>query len=104
MLSKRIYISGQITGLPRNEWFAKFEKAEQHFLAAGYSVVNPAKNMMKLTYDEYMAIDLMLLENCDAIYMLDNWKKSKGACQELEKARQLALEILYEGDDGGYNA
>lgn len=104
MLSKRIYISGQITGLPRSEWFAKFERVEQQLLAAGHNVINPAKNMMRLTYDEYMAIDLMLLENCDAIYMLDNWKKSKGACQELEKARQLALEILYEGDEGGHNA
>ena len=43
-----------------------------------------------------MAIDLMLLERCDAIYMLDNWRTSKGARKELTRARELNLEVLYE--------
>lgn len=96
MLSKRIYISGQITGLSKRRWYKNFKKAERRLLAAGYDVINPAKNMMNLTYDEYMAIDLMLLERCDAIYMLDNWRASKGARKELTRARELNLEVLYE--------
>lgn len=96
MLIKRIYISGQITGLSKRRWYKNFEKVERRLLAAGYDVINPAKNMMNLTYDEYMAIDLMLLERCDAIYMLDNWRTSKGARKELTRARELNLEVLYE--------
>lgn len=95
-MNRRIYISGQMTRLSKREWYKKFKRAEQRLLAAGYNVVNPAKNAMSLTYDEYMAIDLMLLENCDAIYMLDNWKISRGACKELIRARELNLEVLYE--------
>ena len=40
---KRVYISGQMSGLPREEYLARFEKAEELLRGEGYDVVNPAK-------------------------------------------------------------
>ena len=40
--------------------------------------------------------DLELISRCDAIYMLNNFRDSKGAKFELEKAQELGKEILFE--------
>ena len=40
--------------------------------------------------------DLELLSRCDAIYMLNNYQDSQGALEELELAKKLGLEILFE--------
>lgn len=40
--------------------------------------------------------DMTFLEDwTDAIYMLDDWKDSKGSRMELEKAKELDLKIYY---------
>lgn len=49
------------------------------------------------TYEEYLADDIKELANgCTAIFMLDNWKDSKGAKIELDLAKKLGLKIYYE--------
>jgi hypothetical protein len=42
--------------------------------------------------------DLEILSRCDAIYMLRGHEKSDGAKGELDLAKRLGLEILYEGE------
>lgn len=37
----KIYISGQITGLPKEEWEANFEAARMEAIMLGYEVVCP---------------------------------------------------------------
>ena len=42
-MSKKIYLSGPMTGLP--EWgFPAFYAAEAKWIAAGWAVMNPARN------------------------------------------------------------
>lgn len=94
----RIYISGPITGNP--EFQTQFERAFLYLTGKGYTPVNPAMSMHLLpadaTYEEYMNIDLELLGMCNAIYMLNGWEKSKGACIELGYAMGTDKFIFYE--------
>lgn len=94
---KIIYISGGMTGVPNYETL--FNKAEKKLRDAGYDVMNPAKfnqGLPEFDYDDYLEIDCYLLSHCDGIFMLDNWKQSKGAKAELNLARERGLLIMYE--------
>lgn len=87
---KKIYISGQITGLTREEYTARFCEAEQLLHAAGYKVVNPVKFCVckygwlyrLLGYRLTLLYDLWRLMQCDAIYKIPGWRESKGASIE----------------------
>lgn len=100
---RRIYISGGISNAKdyRNEFFMAEE-----FLSIGFdNIVNPvtiADNLKfpgayteKDKYKEYMRADLKALLECTHIFMLKNWKTSKGACFELKTAKICGLEIIY---------
>lgn len=96
----RVYISGKMTGLEKEEYRAKFNAAADRLVEQGYTVVNPALlDEFGLTYAEYMAVDTTLLSFCDAIYMLDNWKDSGGAHLEWDYANTLGLVIIYEEEE-----
>ena len=93
----RIYISGPITNVL--DYKEKFARAEQN-LKAKYpdaEIINPTVlDKLPLTYDEYMELDLMLLDMCGVIYMMNGWEKSKGACIEFGYATAKELIILSE--------
>lgn len=99
-----IYISGCITNkdtLNPNEVLHKierFEKASQRLKGAGYTVVNPCNlpHMHNHSWEAYLKEDLRAMLKCDAVYMLEGWKESKGAITEYEIAKLLKLEVLYE--------
>ena len=98
MKKHKVYISGQITGLPVAEYVEKFSKAEAELKAKGYEVVNPLRYELKpgSRWNEQMKVDIRLLLDCDAIYMLSNWERSTGAGLELYIAEGLGLIINYE--------
>lgn len=96
---KTIYISGRITGLPYNEAFSNFKKAELYLQQIGYAVVNPVVLVpynKDWSWFDYMSADIKLMENCTHIYMLNNWRESDGACIEHEIAIRKNLTITYE--------
>ena len=104
-MGKRIYISGAITDNP--DYINDFRNAEMRlfrkYLDADWEyheIINPVKVAFALpssfTHEEYMAVDMILLTKCDAIYMLKNYKNSKGALAELIIAKQMGLKVLYE--------
>ena len=43
---------------------------------------------------EMVETDLRELRNCDAIYLLPGWRRSKGTLQELGIAKKCGLEII----------
>ena len=92
----KIYISGAITGT--DDYMERFAKAEKELTEQGYSVVNPAKVNAQLpedtTYEEYMKMSILMLDMCDAIYMMNGWDKSKGACIEYGYAMAKNLTFL----------
>lgn len=100
-MSKRIYISGAITGT--DDYMERFAEAENDLIKAGYEVVNPAKVNAQLpkgtSYEDYMKMSFCMLETCDYIYMLRGWQNSKGANMELCKAKELKMHTFYQHMD-----
>ena len=93
----RVYISGKMTGLERKEIKKRFAIAEAVLWYHGYDVVNPEIiSDFNLSYAEFMLIDTTLVTMCDAIYMLNNWRDSNGAKEELALAEAKGLKIMYE--------
>ena len=92
---ERVYIAGPMRGYD-NLNFDAFFKAEKRLKDQGYCVINPARNPLGLTPEEYIEIDLLYVAICDNIYMLKGWEKSEGAIQELKEAVVLDKQILFE--------
>lgn len=95
---KKIYISGPISGLPLETVYNNFTNAEVRLLEQGYEVVNPINNGLptNATWEEHMRADLRLLLDCDAIYMLEGWEKSRGARIEYALAVDLKMDVQYQ--------
>lgn len=97
---KKIYISGPISGLPLDRVKENFRKAKTD-LAVGYCLggefepVNPLNNGLptNATWEEHLRADLRLLLDCDAIYMLEGWEKSRGARIEYFLGVTIGLDI-----------
>lgn len=94
-----IYISGRIT---RNKnWEKDFQQAEEYLKKLGFmKIINPLKLKSQVTtkqsYANYMRNDIKHLINCDDIYMLRGWWRSKGARLERHIAKVLGLGIVYQ--------
>lgn len=81
----KVYISGPMEG--NMDCLENFRVAEEVLLKLGHDVVNPAKldKAVKgtgLSREDYLELDLKLLEWCDAIVMLDGWQQSRGCNRE----------------------
>lgn len=92
----RIYISGAITNVPhfKINFYEAEKKLKEEF--PGSEVINPTMIVLpeSCTHEDYMKIDFMLLDLCDAIYMMPGWDLSKGACMERGYAMAKDLNIL----------
>ena len=99
--AQRVYVSGAITGT--TDYMERFANAEAHLQALGFNVVNPAKENHSFPagtpWTTYMRASVKLLADCDAIYMLDGWRGSRGAQLEHSVADSLGMVILHDGGD-----
>ncbi len=98
-----VYISGKMRGLKKATYEAHFRKATNELIifhgVHPSMIVNPCyigRALQGLSDETILKLDLTVLEECDAIYMLDNWEDSHGAQEELKKAEELGLAIYYE--------
>jgi len=97
----KIYISGAITNTPF-AW-SRFNYAKEQLQLMGFrKIINPQPIINLFTYEadynEYMQVALTLLSNADAIYMLEGWMESFGACREYEIATKKGIIIIYEDE------
>lgn len=91
----RVYISGPITD--HQGYMSDFQKAQDHLEELGYTVINPAavqSVLPELEYEEYMKLDLAMLELCEAIYMLNGWQESYGANREYGYALAAGKKVM----------
>lgn len=97
-MSRKIYISGAITGT--HDYMQRFALAQKELEAQDYSVINPAlvnSNMpADTTYEEYMQMAFTMLDMADSICMLQGWEQSKGAREEHRHALVTNKIILYQ--------
>ena len=99
MKKKKVYISGQITGLEKETYTALFSYAEKKIESAGYTAINPARlddceNPEKMEWSDFLRRDIKLLCGCDYICLLPNWKESRGARLEATIAEQLGIQSV----------
>lgn len=95
-----IYISGSISKNPNYK--EQFAVAERQLIAAGHTVVNPARNTGN-SYKEYIDKGLSQEMKCDAIYMLSGYKESTGAMLELQYAKAVEMKIIFEQEEKTMN-
>lgn len=94
-MSKKIYIAGKVTGLPKKEVIEKFQNAQKQVEALGYIAVNPIEVVgdFSATWEAAMKKCLKALVDCDAVVILPCWKESKGATIERQLAEDLEMVI-----------
>lgn len=93
-MAKKIYLSGKISGDPNFK--EKFAQKAKELTDQGHLVFNPALHPDMFTWEQFMELDLKALANCDSIYLLDDWKDSRGAKIEYDEALRLGKEVLFE--------
>ena len=93
-----VYISGGMSDYPNYNYEA-FYAAEEVLKKRGYRVLNPAKIGLLMDYDAYSPINKAMLDGADAIYLLQGWENSSGACAELDYAESLGLLVIHQGGD-----
>lgn len=97
-MHQRTYISGKITGLPG-------ETARRLFAEAASSLSGEVVNPMLLTppvpeptWTDYMVTDIAELLTCTHIFMLSNWRDSKGARVEHAIAVAMGMTVQYQSE------
>lgn len=94
----KIYISGKISGTDLTETRKRFAAVAKVTKRLGYEPVNPLENGLSEhdSWEAHMLKDIADLLQCKAIYMLQGWKDSKGACIEHYIATEIGMPIMYE--------
>ena len=102
----KVYISGPITD--NEDYIEDFAAAEYELMKQGHLAANPAKlssaiqrhalDDAEIEYDheDWMRTVTVLLEKCDAIYLIKGWDESQGALQEYQAAKKLGLKVLFQ--------
>jgi len=81
----------------------KAEKVAMRLWKEGWCVLCPHLNTQLfdgvVPAEAFLKGGLLMLSKCDAIYMMKDFRASRGAKKELKLAKKLGLEIIYEGED-----
>ena len=100
----KIYIAGKISGLNHDEVFRKFDIVQCKLTKRGNAVLVPTvlPVLDELTHEDYMHICYAMIDVCDAVYFLRDYKESKGAVLELAYARKHGKQLLFEDNQFEY--
>jgi len=97
----KIYIAGKITGLAHEKVIEKFNVCSEILRERGHEPVSPidvSPFKPSKEWRDYMIDCIGALLMCDGIYMIGNWGQSKGARIEYQIAKELGLQIFFEGE------
>lgn len=96
--NSRCYISGKMNGLEKEEYEKLFKEAVEEVGRMGMIPVNPCDTKEPTDGHSYILKDLIELDLCSAIYMLENYEESDGANLELQFAKYRKIEVIFQGD------
>lgn len=94
----RVYLSGPITGV--ENYRENFRNAAERLRADGImDIINPAElcevlPLESATWEEYLSIDMHLIDLAQCLVLLPGWRESKGAQREYGYALAKDLMIL----------
>ena len=95
-MTRIIYISGPITGIPEGNRPA-FAAMAARLRADGHTVINPHELIREvfrpLTWEDYMRDDLTALLTCTHLVLLPGWESSRGARLEKYVAEHLGMSV-----------
>ena len=100
----KIYISGKIGDItdPAVEQAVveKFANAQELLEELGLEVENPLNNGLprNAPWIQHLGRDLEILDGCDGIFMLRDWKTSRGAGHEFDYANRERKVVMFEAD------
>ena len=108
-LRPRVYIAGPYSaptpaGIKQN--INNAEAAAVLLMMDGFAPFTPHLNTAGfegydcLEYEWFMATDLAWLPFADVVYFLSNWADSPGAVREMQRAKELGIPVVIEGEDG----
>ena len=94
---EKIYVAGKVTGM-EDQAKELFARAVEQLRDAGKEPVNPMRlnHAHDGKWESYMKVCIPALCSCDSIYMLPNWRQSRGANVEHSLAEKLGMCIYYE--------
>jgi len=103
--NKKVYISGKMTGLSAEEIFKNFNSVESVLVENNNGVMNPAitwhlLSPSKFNANEYLNISYAMMDVCDIVVVLPDWKTSSGAKKELSYANCIELDIYFLDEEG----
>lgn len=91
----KIYVSGPMTGIAEHN-FPAFKAAAAALREAGFDVEDPSEKgiVEGWEWEDYLKYDLIELCKCDAVAVLPDWHKSRGAQLEVHVAEALGMLVL----------
>ena len=92
----KVFISGKITGEPIEECCFKFREACEYLYGERVNPLRLKGIYFGISHEEAMEICLKELKTCSHIYMLKDWKESKGAKIERQFALGNGIKIIYQ--------
>lgn len=101
--SLRFYIAGCVTDggrIKEKEYSRKFAEAEDAVRGMGHHPVNPTTldHNHQRRWQDYMVEALHAMLDCDGVYALPCWRKSKGATIEVQLAIRLGKQVIFQSD------
>ena len=90
-----VYLAGRMYGLP-DYGRKQFAEAEERLKRMGHTVLNPASLPIGMPDEKYMPICLAMIDQADAVYLLNGFNDSPGARLESEYAGYQRKKIVYE--------
>jgi hypothetical protein len=106
-MRKLVYIAGPLTAETNKETARNVFnaiRAGQAVASGGFTPIVPHLSWYMevdgwaLTHEEWIDIDLALIDKADMIVMLDGWEDSKGSCQEYDHANEKGMPIYFGVD------
>jgi hypothetical protein len=95
----KVFISGKVTGVPREKALEKFKRAEMLLMKNTFDYVNPMELVPEgATNSEAMALCLSEVCKCDALLLLSDAKFSEGSKIEEMTAKYCGKQIFNEDD------